>query len=76
MNRSELDSFVAEVGTTCNTGGEDKWRGMKTESHITQKVRQLSKHTSQTAMSAVKTASSSTMTKGSADANANCREAR
>lgn len=71
MNRMELDGFVAEVGFCCDVGGDDKW--IKAVSPITQKVRQLSRSTSRTAQSAVKTANFSIMTEVSADANANCK---
>lgn len=76
MNRMELDSFVAEVGFNCMTGGDDKWRNAKAESLITQKVRQLSRSASRMAKSVVKTASSFITTEDSADANVNCREVR
>ena len=76
MNRMEFDSFVAEVGSVCTVGGDDKWQGVKAESLITQKVQQMSRSSSQTGRYAAKTANFSIMTEGSADVNANCKEVR
>lgn len=76
MNKMELDSFVAEAGTVCGIGGDEKWQNTKVESLITQSVRRQSQSISQTGKSAVRTASFFTTTKDSADVSANCRGVR
>ena len=76
MNRMELDSFVAEAGFNCNSGGDEKRQGTKVESLITQKVQQLSRLRSRMVGSAVGTANSCTKPKGWAEATVTCREAR
>ena len=76
MNRMELDSFVAEVGSNCNSGGDEKWQGTKVESLITQRVQQLSRLRSRMVGSAVDTANFCTKARDSAEATVTYREAR